>query len=266
MIISPVPAFQDNYIWLLKQTFTPMALIIDPGQSAPVLSVLQQQALQPLAILITHHHRDHVGGIAGLLARYPQLPVFGPAQEMIPHRTQALHGGEALPFPALGITVQVLAVPGHTAGHIAYFIQDIQDTTAEPILFCGDTLFGAGCGRVFDGSLSQLHQSLMRLAQLPDHTAVYCAHEYTLDNIGFAKWVEPDNPALLAREQAAEAAQQANLPTVPSTIALERATNPFLRTHEPAVIACAERQAQRPLQDAAAVFAVLRQWKDQAYD
>lgn len=258
MTIFPVKAFQDNYIWLLQHDKLPQVVIVDPGQAAPVLTVLTQRQLQPLAILITHHHADHIGGINGILAQYPQLPVFGPADTRIPQITQRVQGGDRVPFPTLNLMLEVLAVPGHTASHIAYY--------ADNCLFCGDTLFSAGCGRIFDGSLAQLHQSLTTLAALPGSTAVYCAHEYTLDNIGFAKWVEPDNSDLLAREAQAEALQQAGQPTIPTTIAQELATNPFLRSHLAPVIQAAERYAQRPLPTPVEVFSVLRQWKDTAYD
>jgi hydroxyacylglutathione hydrolase len=263
MQVIPVSAFSDNYIWLITNQ-TPQAdnpacaAIVDPGDASPVLDALEASQLQPSAILITHHHADHVGGIAGILEHYPNTPVYGPASEFIPHITKALKEGDVVELPEIGLRFDVMDIPGHTAGHIAYY--------GEGSLFCGDTLFANGCGRVFDGSLSDLHTSLRRIAELPVETLIYCAHEYTLDNIGFAKWVEPDNQDLLDRQEASWALIDQGKATVPSTLELEFKTNPFLRTHLPEVIARAEEIAGRETQTSEDVFAVLRVWKDTEYD
>lgn len=258
MQVITVPAFTDNYIWLISNAERKQAAIVDPGDAAPVLAELDSRAMQPVAILITHHHRDHVGGIAKLLEAYPNLPVYGPAAEDIPHLTHPLREGQELKLESLGLTFTVLELPGHTAGHIAYY--------GEGSVFCGDTLFGNGCGRVFDGTLPDLYHSLQRIAALPTETLVYCTHEYTVDNIGFAKWVEPDNPALDARLEECWALLDAGRPTVPFELGREFETNPFLRTHIPEVIARAEEIAGRETRSPEDVFAVLRIWKDTEYD
>lgn len=256
--VITVPAFADNYIWLVTDEQRRYAAVVDPGDAQAVLDELQRRVMQPVAILITHHHRDHVGGVEKLLEVYPDLPVYGPASELVPSMTRALGEGQQVVLPELQLCFEVLDVPGHTAGHIAYY--------GEGSLFCGDTLFGCGCGRVFDGTLTDLHQSLHRIAQLPAETLVYCAHEYTVDNIGFAKWVEPDNTALAERLQGCWELLDAGRPTVPFELGQEFATNPFLRTHIPEVIAKAEEIAGRETQTPADVFAVLRIWKDTEYD
>lgn len=257
--VIPVPAFTDNYIWLITSEERRYAAIVDPGDATPVIAELEQRGLEPVAILITHHHHDHIGGIARLLEVYPHLPVYGPARGVaIPALTQWASEGQVISLDPLGLSFTVLEVPGHTAGHIAYY--------GEGSLFCGDTLFGNGCGRVFDGTLEDLHNSLQRIAQLPTNTIVYCAHEYTVDNIGFAKWVEPDNPALNQRLQDSWDLLDAGRPTVPFELGREFDTNPFLRTHIPEVISKAEEIAGRETHTPADVFAVLRIWKDTEYD
>lgn len=256
--IITVPAFSDNYIWLICDEKEKNALIVDPGDASPVLSALHNKAITPTAILITHFHYDHVGGIADILKKYPSLPVYGPSTETIPHITHPLNGGEQLRFDSIGSTFEVLNVPGHTAGHIAYF--------GDNKLFCGDTLFAAGCGRVFNGTLEDLHDSLQKIKALPADTLIYCAHEYTLDNIGFAKWVEPDSKALLEREKQAMALIDADKATVPSFLSLELETNPFLRTDLPQVKEQLEKKTGKQLQNSTEVFAAMRTWKDQEYD
>ncbi|SKA68859.1 hydroxyacylglutathione hydrolase [Thiothrix eikelboomii] len=253
-----IPAFADNYIWLITNEERKFGVIVDPGDAEPVLAELAQRQIEPLALLITHHHRDHVGGIAKLLEVYPHLMVYGPAHETIPHRTHPLQDGDTVELAELKASFQVLDVSGHTAGHIAYY--------GEESLFCGDTIFGCGCGRVFDGSLDQLHAALQRLAKLPASTLVYCAHEYTIDNIGFAKWVEPDNQDLDLRLEECWQLREAGRATVPFSLGNEFITNPFLRTHIPEVIAKAEKVAGRELQTQAEIFATLRIWKDTEYD
>ena len=253
-----IPAFTDNYIWLISNEERKYAVIVDPGDAQPVIEELTQRDMQPLALLITHHHKDHVGGIEALCAHYPNLVVYGPANETIPGITHPLQDEQTVTLTELGLEFTVIDIPGHTCGHIAYY--------SEGSLFCGDTIFGCGCGRVFDGSLELLHASLQRLAALPTETLIYCAHEYTLDNIGFAKWVEPDNAELDARQEECWELLDAGRTTVPFTLESEFRTNPFLRTHIPEVISKAEEVAGRELSTQADVFAVLRIWKDTEYD
>jgi len=246
--ISFIPAFKDNYIWLLSAGGH--AVVVDPGEPAPVLARLTAEQLVLDAILITHHHADHQGGIAALLDRY-SATVYGPAKESITGLHRPLSGGETISL--LGQKIKVLAVPGHTLGHLAYCLAGG--------VFCGDTLFGAGCGRLFEGSPVQMHASLQALAALPDDTRVYCAHEYTEANLRFALAVEPDNPAVHARVKRVAELRAAGLPSLPSTLAEEKATNPFLRCHEPAVIAAALRNAAVDTSPVA-VFAAIRQWRN----
>ena len=245
-----IPAFKDNYIWLLRNGAS--AAVVDPGDARPVLEVLEREGLSLRTIFVTHHHADHQGGVMSLLAHHP-AEVFAPAAESIAGVTKPLHGGERIRAAFCDVEFQVLAVPGHTLGHIAYY--------GAGCLFCGDTLFGAGCGRLFEGTATQMADSLARLAALPDQTAVYCAHEYTQANLRFALAVEPGNRCLRSRAEAVSLARDEGLPTIPSTIALEKASNPFLRCGEPEVVASARRRVPEA-KDAVAVFAALRAWKD----
>jgi hydroxyacylglutathione hydrolase len=255
--IIPIPAFADNYIWLVREGAN--ATVVDPGDAEPVLAYLDREGLALTAIVNTHHHGDHVGGNAGLLARAP-VPVCGPARETIPGRTQALAEGDRITVPGIGLALRVLDVPGHTAGHIAYFGDDGGD--GHPIAFVGDTLFAGGCGRLFEGTPQQMSGSLGKLARLPRDTRAYCAHEYTLANLRFALAVEPGNVALRDRRDREAAKRERGEPTVPSTIGEELATNPFLRAAEPAVFAAAQAHAGRKLADAVESFAELRAWKN----
>ncbi|KAF4516695.1 hypothetical protein B566_EDAN003445 [Ephemera danica] len=246
--VSFIPAFKDNYIWLL--TRSKRAVVVDPGDARLVAARLEAEGLVLESILVTHHHADHQGGVAELVARW-QPAVFAPENESITGCNRPLAGGETI--EVLGQAVSVLAVPGHTRGHLAYIVPGA--------LFCGDTLFGAGCGRLFEGTAAQMADSLGRLAVLADDTKVYCAHEYTEMNLRFAMAVEPDNPALVERMRRVEAQRGAGLPSVPSTLGEEKATNPFLRCREPAVIAAAlAHGAVDP--GATAVFAALRSWRN----
>lgn len=262
MRITPIHAFTDNFIWLLQGEDPRHGVVVDPGDAAPVLAFFTVQGIQLDAILVTHKHGDHIGGIDRLLQQFPGIPVYGPAHEPIGQVTERLREGDRVHPPGLGIDFAVMDVPGHTEGHIAYFAENDE----YPVLFCGDTLFSVGCGRVFSGTHEQLHDALMRFSRLPDQTRVYCAHEYTLDNIGFAKWVEPDNASLLHREQQAHQLIDAGQDTVPSTLAQEKACNPFLRIHEENVIAAAEQHAGRAMLDSRDTFRTLRTWKDTEYD
>lgn len=251
MKIVPIPAFEDNYIWLICGGRHVAA--VDPGDAKPVLDYLGRNGLRLAAILNTHHHGDHTGGNEDLL-RHTAVPVYGPRREAIPGITHPVGEGDTVKLPELGAEFAVLGVPGHTAGHVAYY--------GANSLFCGDTLFTCGCGKLFEGTPAQMHASLQKFAALPDDTRVYCAHEYTLANIRFAKLVEPANAALQQREIRDREAREQGLPTLPSTIALEKATNPFLRCGEPGVIEAAGRFAGSPLDDAVKVFAAVREWRN----
>lgn len=254
LTVLAVPAFRDNYLWLLHDG--EHAAVVDPGDAAPIRAALAAHGLTLTAILLTHHHADHIGGVPGLLAD-KEVPVFGPASDGIDAVTVALREGERVSVPGLGLDLEVLDVPGHTLGHIAYVTAD------RSAVFCGDTLFGAGCGRLFEGTPAQMASSLDKLAALPDSTQVYCAHEYTLANLRFAQAMEPDNAAITARIAQDRAARARDEPTIPSTIGLEKATNSFLRYTEP-TIAATLVQAGRLKPDAAplAAFAALREWKN----
>lgn len=256
--IRGVPAFNDNYLWLLDDG--ERAVVVDPGDAAPVQAALAQRELSLCAILITHHHFDHTGGVDALLAVAP-VPVFGPDDARIPQVTHPLKAGDRCEF--LGLEAEIIEVPGHTSEHIAYFVRD-PAACGAPLLFCGDTLFAGGCGRLFEGSPAQMRNSLQKLADLPDDTRVYCAHEYTQANLKFAKAVEPNNAALAARIESVAQARDAGQPTVPSTLAEELATNPFMRWQQQEVIASAASQRGSNARELAAdeVFATIRQWKD----
>lgn len=256
--IIPLEAFDDNYIWLLKKSGESSCSVVDPGDETPVLEYLEQHGLELEAILVTHRHGDHTGGIADLKKRWPNATVYGPAHEIIARVDNPVSDGDVIRLSSLGVEIEVMEVPGHTEGHVAYITGDA--------LFCGDTLFTAGCGRVFTGTFEQLSDSLERLSGLSGDTRVYCAHEYTLANLGFAKWVEPGNTELQQREIEDRERRAHKQPTVPSTLTLELATNPFMRTAEATVIRAAENWAGQPLADRHQVFRALREWKDKDYD
>lgn len=249
--VVPIPAFKDNYIWLMRNQR--VAAVVDPGDASPVLAYLRREKLELAAILNTHHHADHVGGNAGLLAEF-RVPVYGPRNESIPEVTNRLGEGDRATLPSLGLEFKVLDIPGHTAGHIAYY--------GANLLFCGDTLFACGCGKLFEGTAQQMYASLQKLASLPDATLVYCGHEYTLANIAFAKAAEPQNTILEKLETKVRELRDLNMPTLPSDIGLEKATNPFLRCNNPGIARNASRAAGKKLADPVSVFAAIREWKN----
>ena len=253
--IHTIPAFSDNYFWLFHAAGDRQAWVVDPGDAAPVERALEAHELELAGIVITHHHSDHTGGVSQLAAAHGAR-VVGPASERIPQVVEQVREGDRV--KVAGAYFEVIEVPGHTLDHIAYHCAE------EAVLFCGDTLFAGGCGRVFEGTAAQMQASLAKLAGLPDSTRIFCAHEYTLANLSFARLVEPDNAALAAREEAARALRAEGTPTVPSRLELERMTNPFLRWTAPGVLAAAERRCGSPVSDPAAVFAEIRGWKDNA--
>ena len=248
-----VRAFEDNYIWLIRGKSPNRVAIVDPGDEVPVIAALEREDLAPVAILCTHHHWDHTGGIADLCRRW-QMPVYGPAAENIPAVTHPVHEGDDIELPELSLAFTVIEVPGHTRGHIAYY--------GQGMLFCGDTLFSAGCGRLFEGTATQMHDSLGKLAALPPETRVYCAHEYTLANLRFALTVEPENKDIQAHYREVQRLRAQDAPTLPSTIGLEHRINPFLRLDQEAVRRAGKRQAGKALDSATDAFAAIRRWKD----
>lgn len=252
LTLSALPAFRDNYIWLLADA-AGNAAAVDPGDAAPVNAAVDARNLKLCAVLVTHHHADHMGGAAELAVRH-RCPVFGPAREAQDAVTVALGEGVLVELPGLQARFRVLDIPGHTAGHIAF--------EGCGIIFCGDTLFSAGCGRLFEGTPEEMHGSLTKLAALSPDTRICCGHEYTLANLRFAATVEPDNRAIRRYTAECEAKRARGEATLPSTLAIERQVNPFLRCTEPAVMEAASRQAGRVLTDPVDVFAAIRRWKD----
>ncbi|AWL03236.1 hydroxyacylglutathione hydrolase [Massilia oculi] len=260
LAVLTVPAFKDNYLWLIHDGSN--AAIVDPGDAAPVKAALAAHKLRLTAILLTHHHADHIGGVPGLLQDW-NVPVFGPRNDGIALVTHPLGEGERIDVPGLDLALDVLDVPGHTLGHIAYVRRSPGQDPGADWLFCGDTLFGAGCGRLFEGTPRQMMLSLGKFTALPDDTLVYCAHEYTLSNLRFAQAVEPDNAALAARVRDDGRQRDAGQPTIPSTIGLERATNPFLRHGEARIVqSLVEAGRLAPGAAPVDVFAALREWKN----
>ena len=248
-----LPAFDDNYIWMLHDG--QRALVVDPGDSAVVLDALKRLSLRLETILVTHHHVDHTGGV-DVLRDSTGATVFGPLTETMPEPIRRLQGGDKV--QALGLTFDVIDVPGHTSGHIAYYCNS---SDAAPLLFCGDTLFSGGCGRLFEGTPAQMLASLTKLAVLPGNTRVCCTHEYTLSNLKFARAVEPNNADLIQYQQQCMALRETNVPTLPSTIDRELRINPFLRSDQAEVVHAAQ-QLDPAATDAVAVFTAIRQWKN----
>lgn len=255
MLLQPLPAFTDNLIWILRAAAGAPALVVDPGDAGPVLAA-GDAGLEPAAILLTHHHADHVSGVAALRERWPQVRVIGPIDDRIAQVDARGADGDA--FDAAGVELQVLEIPGHTRSHIAF----VAGTAPAPVLFCGDTLFSLGCGRLFEGTPAQMHHSLQRLAGLPADARVCCGHEYTLANARFALAVDPHNVALHDLEARARGEIAAGRTSLPSTIGAERAANPFLRVDEPAVRAAVTAWLGHEPTDAVETFAGLRAWKD----
>jgi hydroxyacylglutathione hydrolase len=249
--IIPVASLKDNYIWMLVNHQD--AIIVDPGESSPVQSYLEQHQLSLRGILITHHHWDHTNGLDALLAAF-NTNVYGPKNETVKGMTHPVCEGDVVSFQDFPAKFNVLDIPGHTLGHIAYY--------ANGNLFCGDTLFAAGCGRLFEGTAEQLYASLQKIAKLPDDTFIYCAHEYTLNNLRFAQLVEPNNEDIKMRMQRVQTMRDKQLSTLPSTLAEEKLTNPFLRCDSAEVIKQTEKQAGKRLVTSVDVFSALRQWKD----
>lgn len=257
--ITPIPALDSNYFWVIRPSPDTRAVyVVDPGDATPVIDYLTRNQLTLAAILITHRHRDHTEGIAGLLEHWP-VPVYGPESDLIQQVSHPLGDGDLLQLD--GITLQIIGVPGHTWEHIAYFAPPADDISA-PLLFCGDALFAGGCGRRFDGTAEIMWNSLLKLAALPDDTKVYCAHEYTLANLTFAVAVEPDNKALCERLEQVKHTRAGGGITLPSTILLEKRTNPFLRCQLPGIKIFTENRTRHTLETADEVFGALRLIKD----
>ena len=250
--IEPIKAFDDNYIWLM--TTNEGSIVVDPGENINLLKVIEKKNIKLDAILVTHHHYDHTGGIKELLTKYPNLKVYGPNNNVDLIKSR-LVDGELL--NVIGVDFEVIEIPGHTLDHIAYYA----NINNSPILFCGDTLFAGGCGRVFEGTFDQMYESLMKLKKLPQNTRIYCGHEYTINNLKFAKAVEPDNIDLIARYNDAIDLRKNNIPTLPSTLSIELKTNPFLRAEKNNVQKIIPHEFKTGLSEKE-IFSALRQWKD----
>lgn len=251
--VYPIPILKDNYVWTIIDVSKNTAVIVDPGDAAPVARFLDQQRLQLKGILITHHHWDHTNGTVELKEQY-DVPVFAPAREQVQGATTLVKEGDIVHIDDFPLAFQVIDIPGHTLGHVAYY--------ANEMLFCGDTLFAAGCGRIFEGTPEQMYASLQKIAALPDETKIYCAHEYTLNNLRFAAAVEPNNQDIALRLQEVQRLSHADIPSLPSLLKIERKTNPFLRCHIPELIANTEKHAGSPLTDPVRIFYNLREWKN----
>ena len=251
--VTAIPAFDDNYLWLIHDQ--EYAAIVDPGDAASVEAALAAHQLKLAAILLTHHHADHAGGVPALL-RHWNVPVYGPASERIPGISHPLRQGDVVTLTSPELRLSVLDVPGHTAGHIAYVAE------SEPWLFCGDTLFAGGCGRLFEGTAEQMTNSLEKISALPDNTKVYCAHEYTVSNLRFAVAAEPDNPRTAERLTAAQALRARGIATVPSTLGEEKLTNPFLRYREKSIADLLRSSGRLDNENPVKAFAALREWKN----
>ena len=262
--IIQIPAFDDNYLWLFHKVGSQQAFVVDPGDASPIEQTLAKYNLTLAGILVTHHHWDHTNGIEPLLKNH-QVPVYGPHSDKISHISHPLREGDKLNLDD-NISVSILEVPGHTLDHIAYYVEDsatgTQTSEGTPALFCGDTLFAAGCGRMFEGEANQMQASLSKLADLPGNTKIYCAHEYTASNLAFAAAVEPHNSHIKQQCERVNALRQQQLSTIPSTMATELLTNPFLRCHIPEVSSTASKRSGQKNLSPGEVFGELRRWKD----
>jgi hydroxyacylglutathione hydrolase len=251
--IIPLPALKDNYIWLLKNKASGHIVIVDPSEAEPILNLIESEGLIPIAILITHHHWDHVGGIPEITEKY-NIPVYTPKTESVAGSTNPVGEGDSISLPEMDLELSILDVPGHTSGAVAYY--------AKGMVFSGDTLFTAGCGRMFEGTPPQMHASLSKFKTLPDDTLLYCGHEYTLSNLQFAATVEPENKAIQERLIQIKQRRDKDLATVPATLAIEKETNPFLRCEQDSVINAARQHSDNKLELPHEIFAVIRSWKD----
>lgn len=253
MHIQAIPAFNDNYIWLLINPSNRKAVCVDPGDASVVIDHLKKQQLDLVGILVTHHHWDHTGGISELV-KYYQPKVYCSYRNNIPQRTHALHNNDVISIPNLEIELNILEIPGHTLDHICFY--------AEGMLFCGDTLFAAGCGKVFEGTMAEMYNSLLKISHLPDATQIYCGHEYTLNNLKFASLVEPDNAAIKNRLAEIQNLRDQNKITLPSTLSIEKQTNPFLRCHLPSLQKAASNYSGKTITDPITTFTIIREWKN----
>lgn len=251
--IQLINALSDNYIACIINAAQKNCFIVDPGEADPVFNFLNDHHLNLTGILITHHHWDHINGIEKLLQKL-DVPVYGPAKEPAPGMTDLLNDGDLINLEKLGITFQIMHIPGHTLGHIAYYNDDF--------VFAGDTLFTAGCGKIFEGTVDQMYSSLMMIASLNEKTLVYCGHEYTASNLKFALTVEPENLDIQQRIDQVTKLRQKNLPTVPAPLSLEKMTNPFLRCAVPSVKNAAENYAGKALNTPQKILGILRAWKN----
>ncbi len=251
--IIPLPALKDNYIWLLKNKASNHVAIVDPSEAKPVLELIESEGLIPIALLITHHHWDHVGGITEITEKH-DIPVYTPKTESVAGSTNPVGEADIVFLSELDLELSILDVPGHTSGAVAYY--------TEGMVFSGDTLFTAGCGRMFEGTPPQMHTSLSKFKSLPDDTLLYCGHEYTVSNLLFAAAVEPENKAIQQRLIEAKQLRNKNLPTVPATLEIEKETNPFLRCEQVSVITAASQHSGKKQNEPHKVFAEIRHWKD----
>ncbi len=254
--VSTVPAFNDNYLWMVQGRVAGNAAVVDPGDAQPILDWLHSNKQELTSILVTHHHADHIGGVAKLKETYPKATIYAPDDPRIKQKDVVLESEQLISLADLGLEFKVLMVPGHTSHHIAYF--------GHGSLFCGDTMFASGCGRVFCGTMRDLNNSLQKLSKLPEETLVYCAHEYTLSNIAFAREVDASNTDLEQREIDDTQKRANDIPTVPTTIGLEKLTNPFVRVDDALIIASAQNKVGKELAEQWQVFETLRLWKDGA--